>query len=259
MHARERRETLPVIVLAYGWGGTKANFRAEAAALPSRLPGVLFDYRGGAESDGPHRAGGSHARARSNAASSRRKVRELREVMDPPAGGNDSQTHPLVQEEPQADSGSCWGLGTQLRRPAQEMAVAAAARPSRSRPCTRQMGAGSSCAGTRSPGPAGRTIEDAAASSAGQTPSGRVSGSRARDRREFHSLLARRRMKPQSGCALQLVRRARRVFDIRASIAATSLRGAQEELVVLPDAHALGRSTSGARADGACKLALAWF
>jgi hypothetical protein len=76
---------LPVIVLAYGWGGTKASFRAEAAAFAEAgFLAVLFDYRGWGESDGrivlaeamPGEKPGGVFTA---------KVRELREVMDPPA------------------------------------------------------------------------------------------------------------------------------------------------------------------------------
>jgi predicted dienelactone hydrolase len=44
---------LPTIVMAYGWGGTKANFRAEAASFAQAgFLAVLFDYRGWGESDG---------------------------------------------------------------------------------------------------------------------------------------------------------------------------------------------------------------
>jgi len=75
---------LPTIVMAHGWGGTKANFRPEAAAFAQAgYLVVAFDYRGWGESDSrvilvSKHEPAEHANNRFTA-----EVQEIREVVEP--------------------------------------------------------------------------------------------------------------------------------------------------------------------------------
>src|SRR5215471_6232033 len=75
---------LPTIVMAHGWGGTKANFRPEAVAFAQAgYLVVAFDYRGWGESDSrvilvSKHEPAEHANNRFTA-----EVQEIREVVEP--------------------------------------------------------------------------------------------------------------------------------------------------------------------------------
>jgi uncharacterized protein len=248
---------LPVIVLAYGWGGTKANFRAEAAAFAEAgFLAVLFDYRGWGESDGrivlaeamPGEKPGDVFTA---------KVRELREVVDPPAELDDlANVIHWLQAEPQADPARLGIWGTSFGG---GMAVVAAARDRRVKAVHAQM-APLELRGLDRLGRHDGTMR--ARGELGWPDPGVVvvSGLKGAPIAEhFLAFSPAAAMNLNPDCALQLVLAGKdELFDIRASIAAyDAFEGTKKNLVVLPDATHYDAYTR-ARAE-VLKLALAWF
>src|SRR5260370_17234548 len=75
---------LPTIVMAHGWGGTKAAFRPEAIAFAQAgyLVGA-FDYRGWGESDSRVILVDKHAPAEKQNYHLPTKVPEIRHVVQP--------------------------------------------------------------------------------------------------------------------------------------------------------------------------------
>jgi dienelactone hydrolase len=75
---------LPTIVMAHGWGGTKAAFRPEAAAFAQAgYLVVAFDYRGWGESDSRVILVGKRAPAEKQNYHFTAEVQEVREVVEP--------------------------------------------------------------------------------------------------------------------------------------------------------------------------------
>jgi alpha/beta superfamily hydrolase len=123
--------------MAYGWGGTKANFRAEAAAFAQAgFLAVTFDYRGWGESDG-RLVPAEPLPAERPAGPFTARVRELREVMDPPAELEDlANVLHWLQAEPQVEVNRIALWGTSFGG---GMAIAAAGRDRRVRAVHAQM------------------------------------------------------------------------------------------------------------------------
>ena len=75
---------LPTIVMAHGWGGTKAAFRPEAVAFAQAgYLVVAFDYRGWGESDSRVVLVDKHAPAQKQNYHFTAEVQEVREVVEP--------------------------------------------------------------------------------------------------------------------------------------------------------------------------------
>ena len=75
---------LPTIVMAHGWGGTKAAFRPEAIAFAEAgYLVVAFDYRGWGESDSRVILVAKHAPAEKQNYRFTTEVQEVREVVEP--------------------------------------------------------------------------------------------------------------------------------------------------------------------------------
>jgi dienelactone hydrolase len=75
---------LPTIVMAHGWGGTKAAFRPEAIAFAQAgYLVVAFDYRGWGESDSRVILVAKHAPAEKQNYHFTAEVQEVREVVEP--------------------------------------------------------------------------------------------------------------------------------------------------------------------------------
>jgi uncharacterized protein len=75
---------LPTIVMAHGWGGTKAAFRPEATAFAQAgYLVVAFDYRGWGESDSRVILVAKHAPAEKQNYHFTAEVQEVREVVEP--------------------------------------------------------------------------------------------------------------------------------------------------------------------------------
>ena len=75
---------LPTIVMAHGWGGTKAAFRPEAVAFAQAgYLVVAFDYRGWGESDSRVILVQKHAPAEKQNYRFTAEVQEIREVVEP--------------------------------------------------------------------------------------------------------------------------------------------------------------------------------
>src|SRR5215831_4690654 len=75
---------LPTIVMAHGWGGTKAAFRPEAVAFAQAgYLVVAFDYRGWGESDSRVILVQKHAPAQKQNYHFTAEVQEVREVVEP--------------------------------------------------------------------------------------------------------------------------------------------------------------------------------
>ena len=103
---------LPTIIMAYGWGGTMARFRAEAVAFAEAgYLVVMFDYRGWGESDGRVILAGRAPAERPNNRFTA-EVTELREILNLLAEVEDlSNVIDWVQAEPRSDTGriGLWG------------------------------------------------------------------------------------------------------------------------------------------------------
>ena len=80
-YARENEgKTLPTVIIAHGWGGTAANFRADAVDLAhAGYLVLLFDYRGWGDSDGRMVLTGAKPALGATTA----EVKELRGYIDP--------------------------------------------------------------------------------------------------------------------------------------------------------------------------------
>jgi pimeloyl-ACP methyl ester carboxylesterase len=247
---------LPVIVLANGWGGTKANFRAEAAAFAEAgFLAVLFDYRGWGESDGrivlaeamPGEKQGGVFTA---------KVRELREVMDPSAELDDlANVIHWLQAEPQADPARLGIWGTSFGG---GLAVVAAARDRRVKAVHAQM-APLELRGLDRLGRHDGTMRARGELAWPDPGLVVVSGLRGAPIAEhFLAFSPAAAMNLNPAYALQLVLAGKdELFDIRGSIAAYDAFEGTKNLVVLPDATHYDAYTR-ARAE-VLKLALAWF
>ena len=248
---------LPTIVMAYGWGGTKVRFRAEAAAFAQAgYLAVLFDYRGWGESDGRLVLDGPMPAERS-AAGFTARVRELREIMDPPAELDDlANVIHWLQAEPRADAGRLGIWGTSFGG---GMAVYAAGRDRRVKAVHAQMvpldiraldSSGYRDGTKRARGELGYPEP-------GSVAVGGLRGAPIAER--FLSFSPASAMNLNPDCAIQIVLAAKdELFDIRPSIAAyEAFTGANKNLVVLPDATHYDAYT---RAREQVKsLAMTWF
>jgi pimeloyl-ACP methyl ester carboxylesterase len=254
---KDAQGRLPTIVMAYGWGGTKASFRAEAAAFAqSGYLAVLFDYRGWGESDGRLVPAGPLPQERP-AAGFTARVRELREVMDPSAELDDlANVIHWLQAEPRADSGRLGIWGTSFGG---AMAVYAAGRDRRVKAVHAQMVP----LDVRALDPVGyRDGTKRARGELGYPEPGvvAVSGLRGAPIAEhFLAFSPAGAMNLNSGCAVQIVLAGKdELFDIGASIAAwEAFTGTDKNLVVIADATHYDAYTTAR--EQVRRLALAWF
>jgi len=77
-------KTLPTVIIAHGWGGTAANFRADAVDLArAGYLVLLFDYRGWGDSDGRVVLTGAKPAGVASGTPMTAEVKELRGYIDP--------------------------------------------------------------------------------------------------------------------------------------------------------------------------------